>query len=70
MGKFFRRLYFRLFKRYERIELKCINWPSADALLKENRHKPEEEQWHIAPEEDHNQMLGAVFLERRRRIRV
>jgi len=68
MRRFFRRLYFKVFKRYERLEFMCLNWPEADVLLKENKNKSEEEQWHLAKEEDFNQIYGTVFLERRRRI--
>lgn len=57
-----------MFPRYERLELTCLNWPEADALLKANSTKQPEDQWHLAKEEDYNQIYGTVFLERRRRI--
>lgn len=66
--KTLRKLYFLIFKRYQRLELTCLDWPQADALLKENAYKSHDDQWHIAEEEDHNQIYGTVFLERRRRI--
>lgn len=63
-----RRLYFKLFKTYERLELKTFTYTEADALLKKNEGKPEEDQWHIAIEEDTNYNYGIVFLERKKRI--
>lgn len=68
MKRFLRRLYFKLFPRYERLEFTCLNWTEADKLIKENRWKPYEQQWQIAKEEDRNNIYGMVFLERRKRI--
>ncbi len=66
--KHLRRLYFKLFKRYERLEMKCFTYKEADDILKKNDSQPEENKWHIAIEEDTNYNYGVVFLERKKRI--
>lgn len=63
-----KRLYYRIFKRYRRIELKFINYYDADLLIKSGEGKPESEQWFIAKEEDNNRVIGWVYLERKERI--
>lgn len=63
-----RRLYYRLFKRYRRIELNCFTYSNADKLIRENEGKPEKDQWVIAREEDKNYFYGMVWLERKERI--
>ena len=64
-----RRIYFRMFKRYRRLELKCVSYSEGDRLIKENADKPEAYQWHLAKEEDSNLLVGvSVYLERRERI--
>lgn len=63
-----RRLYFKFFKTYERLEMRVFTYREADELLKQNPNKPEEEQWHIAIEEDTNHVYGTVYLERKKRI--
>jgi hypothetical protein len=62
------RLYYRLFKRYQRIECVFVQWAVADKLLRDNEGKPEHEQWTLAPEEDTNYVIGYIYLERRERI--
>lgn len=60
-----KRLYYRMFKRYRRLEVRCFCWAEADDLLRHNLGKPESEQWRIAArEEDRNRAIGVVFLER------
>lgn len=66
--KFLRRLYYRVFKRYRRLELQGMSWEDADNAIMENPNKPEGAQWHIAPEEDNNRAIGLVWMERRVRI--
>ena len=64
-----RRLYFRLFKRYRRLELRCVSYPEGDRLIRENAEGPEDGRWHIAKEEDDSPLIGmSVYLERRERI--
>lgn len=64
-----RRLYFKFFKRYRRLELKCCTYEEGDRLIRQNPGKPESEQWDLAiPEEDHNRAFGMVYLERRERV--
>lgn len=66
--KALRRLYFRLFKHYRRLELKFCSYTEADRLLRDSEGKPEPEQWRLAKEEDDNRTMGWVYLERRERI--
>lgn len=63
-----RRLFFRLFPRYRRLELRCETWQTAASLMRGNARKPEREQWGIAREEDTNRVIGVVYIERRERI--
>lgn len=68
--KILRSLYYKLFKRYERLEFRAVSYREGDRLIRESVGKPEHEQWVLAiPEEDHNRMFGVVMLERRKRIR-
>ena len=66
--KFFRRLYFKVFKTYRSIELKLFSYRDGDRLLKANDGKQEKDKWHLAKEEDENKQYGFVYLERRERI--
>jgi hypothetical protein len=66
--KFLRRLFYRLFPRYHRLELRCVPYKEADQLLRENEGKRLSDQWRIAPEEDFNRIYCSVWLERRARI--
>lgn len=63
-----KRLFYRLFKRYRRLELRCVTWVIGAQLIRESVGKPECEQWVIAKEEDTNRRMGLVYLERRERI--
>ncbi len=69
-----RKLYFKLFKRYRRLELKLISYQEANSLFKSYAHGhanaliPEQDRWRIADEEDNNIDIGHVWLERRERI--
>ena len=64
-----KRIYYKIFKRYRRLALKCCDYRTADRLIRESVGKPYSKQWRIAiPEEDHNQAIGSVFLERKERI--
>lgn len=64
-----RKLYYKVFKRYRRIEMKMFSWQEADILIRQNEGRPEDQQWGIAEEEDKNHMIGFVFLERKERIK-
>lgn len=66
--KYLRKLYYRWFPTYERLEMKLFSYREGDALLKENDSKPDDQKWHLAKEEDANQNYGFVYLERRRRV--
>ncbi len=59
---------FELAARYERIEIVLISYHDADRLIRGNPGKAEADQWRIAKEEDGNQQIGLVWIERRRRI--
>lgn len=63
-----KKLFYKIFKRYRRLELKFVIWPEADKMIKANEGKPASEQWVIAKEEDTNKAYGYVFLERKERI--
>lgn len=64
-----RKLYFRIFRRYKRLELKYVSWTVGNEMIKGNANKPEPERWVLAkPEEDNNHRVGMVFLERKKRI--
>lgn len=69
--KLFKKLYYKIFPHYRRLELQCAPYVEADRLIKENANKLESERWDIAPEEDSN-VLGAmtrmVWIERKERI--
>lgn len=69
MKKILKRLYYSIFKRYQRLDFGCFLYDEADELIKQNGNKPESEQWVIAKEEDTNFNYGVVCLERRVRIR-
>jgi len=62
-------LYYRIFKRYRRLELKLCTYAEADAILrKQGIPGNPDEGWRIAREEDSNRVIGIVYLERRERI--
>lgn len=63
-----RQLYYRIFKRYRRLELRICGYSEADVLIREGVGKPEHEQWVLAREEDSNRVPGMVWLERRERV--
>lgn len=64
------KLYYKIFKRYEIIERKFVTYFDADKLIKDTHHKEDEsERWVLDTErEDHNKVLGMVFLCRKKRI--
>ena len=66
--KTLRRLFYRVFKRYRRLEICCVTWHEGDQLIRDSVGKPESEQWQIAREEDTNRVIGVVYLERKERI--
>lgn len=68
MIKAIKKWYLMKFPKYRRLEMKSFTYSDADKLLKENQTKTESQQWHLAKEEDNNQMFGIVYLERRERI--
>jgi len=64
-----RRLYYRIFKRYRRLDLQFCTYAAGDILIRATADCPEKEQWVLAiPEEDHNHVFGMVYLERKERI--
>lgn len=63
-----RRLFYRIFPRYRRLELRAVSYEVADRLIRESANKAKHEQWSIAREEDGNRVIGVVWLERRERI--
>lgn len=64
-----RRLYFKIFKCYRRLEFRAVSYAEGDKLIRESVGKPEAETWVLAPEEDNNRAFGlVVMLERRERI--
>jgi hypothetical protein len=65
----FRKLFYRIFKVYRRLEIRSVSYAEGDRLIKQSVGKPEAEQWVIAvPEEDYNNTCAFVILERRERI--
>lgn len=70
-GQKLRRLYFRLFKRYRRLEFRAVSYAEGDRLIRGSVGKPESQQWVLAKEEDSNRAFGlVVMLERRERILI
>lgn len=63
-----RKLFFKWFKFYKRLELRYVTYAEGHKLLEESVGKPENEKWRIAKEEDTNRIVGMVYLERRQRI--
>jgi len=63
-----RRLYFRIFKRYRRLEVRRCTYAEANKLICDTERSPEPERWELAAEENHNPIIGIVWLERRERI--
>lgn len=66
--KTLRRIYYIIFPTYKRLELKRLSYRDADILLRANEFMSEENKWHIAKEEDTNEIIGIVYLERKVRI--
>jgi hypothetical protein len=62
-----RRLFFKLFPTYRRLELRVCSWDEADKLIKAADGTGAENEWHIA-KEDEGMSFPMVALERRRRI--
>lgn len=54
--------------KYRRICTRFCSYPNADRIIRETANLPEPERWVVAPEEDQNQMIGWVVLERRERV--
>ena len=66
-----RRLYFRIFKHYRRLEIRAVSYSEGDRLIRQSEGKPESQQWVLAKEEDSNPLIGVlVYLERRERVRM
>lgn len=64
-----KRLFYKIFKRYRRLEFAALSYSEADKLFRENPGKQECDQWVLAKEEDSNRSFGVVvFMERRERI--
>lgn len=64
-----RRLFYKIFKRYRRLELRFLNYEDADRLIKQNAIFSDTTQhWVIAKEEDTNNLYGFVWIERKERI--
>ncbi len=60
--KTLRRLYYRIFARYRRIDTCFVNYTEGDRLIRLNSG------WRIATEEDRNWQVGMVYLEKVERI--
>lgn len=73
--KLLRFIFYSIFKRYIRLELKYCTWKEADKILSEPNAMDESQDsfWRIAPEEDTNMpnLLGEpkVYIERVKRVR-
>lgn len=64
-----RRLYFKIFKHYRRLEFRAVSYAEGDRLIRASVGKQESEKWVLAlPEEDNNRAFGIVMLKRRERI--
>lgn len=63
-----RKSYFRIFKRYRRLEVRRCSYAEANQLIGDTERLPEPERWELAEEENHNPNIGIVWLERRERI--
>lgn len=63
-----KKLYYRLFKRYRRIELRVCTWEEASDMIELNIWKEEKYRWILALEENYNCHPGIVYMERRERI--
>lgn len=63
-----KKLYYRLFKRYRRLDLVFVSYEEGNKLIRGNAGKLDGEQWRIAKEEDRNGAYNRVYLERRERI--
>lgn len=63
-----RRLYYRLFPTYKRLELKFCSYAEADELIKSNDARSFPFKWYLAKEEDTNHVIGMVYIERKERI--
>jgi hypothetical protein len=66
--KSLKRLFYRVFKCYRRLELRRVSWNEGNDLIRATHTLSESEQWRIAPEEDTNKEPFTVCLERRARI--
>lgn len=66
--KALRKLYHKIFKRYNVLETKCVTYSDGDRMIRENDGKPESEQWVLSDLEDNNMAIGMVFLCRKVRI--
>lgn len=64
-----KKIYFKIFKRYEILERIHVSYQKGDRLIKESCEKEESEKWIIDTErEDKNKFIGVVFLCRKKRI--
>lgn len=63
-----RKLYYRIFKRYRHLEIRFLSYAEGDKLIRESAGKTFGEQWRLAKEEDTNNVIGWVYLERKERI--
>ena len=62
-----RRLYFLVFKRYRRLELRILTFPEADELCRSWNGVDPKGKWHVA-DEDQKMLWPNVALERKERI--
>ncbi len=63
-----KKLFYRIFKCYRRLELRHVSYTEGDVMIRQNEGKPQSEQWVLAKEEDNNSLMGTVYLERKERI--
>lgn len=63
-----KKLFYKIFKRYKRLELRFVSYREGDVLIRNTATRPENERWVLAKEEDMNHVIGMVYLERKERI--
>jgi hypothetical protein len=69
MIKQLRRLWLKWFPKYESLETMFVGYETADRMIRHSQGRPQDQQGVICSRlEDNNRVLGAVWIERRRRI--
>lgn len=60
-----RKWWFSIWPTYDRLELRCLTYTEADAVLRQPHGR--DEFWRLAKEEDTNVCFNMVFLEKVKR---